>query len=286
MRRSLLGLLGMIALVHTAGAQGYPDYFWITAPQGVDVKSGPTTKYYVTNRLPYGARVLVVKKSEQDGWLAIKPPPDSFSWINEKDIKQLDANTGIVDSDNATVRVGSIEDNRSPDAISPHVPRGEIVIIKEKARTTESGNWLKIMPCSVELRFIPHEAIESRDTRFASTSKTAPSVAPGHPAGTTPSANWAPTQLASLSQPVPAQPKLISPPMWSPAGILQRGADKDGQPTYYIKDARNSVLMYVVCQPGFTLRDYVGKTVALYGPTSYQSEDRKTYMTATHLYPY
>jgi len=32
----------------------------------------------------------------QKGWLAIKPPQGSFSWINEKFIKQTDARTGVV----------------------------------------------------------------------------------------------------------------------------------------------------------------------------------------------
>ena len=44
-------------------------------------------------------------------------------------------------------------------------------------------------------------------------------------------------------------------------------------------------LLYVNCQPGMTLRDYVGRTVALYGPISYRSDDylRAHLLTATHV---
>ena len=64
----------------------------------------------------------------------------------------------------------------------------------------------------------------------------------------------------------PAPQKLAYPPQWSQVGVLRRAiADKDGQPTYVLEDAKGRVLIYATCLPGMTLRDYVGRTVALYG---------------------
>src|SRR5436190_12691240 len=68
------------------GATGtaYPAEMTIVVPE-VEVRSSPTTKYYATSKLRQGDRVLVLKDcKEQPGWLVIKPPPGSFSWVRAK----------------------------------------------------------------------------------------------------------------------------------------------------------------------------------------------------------
>jgi len=98
--------------------------------------------------------------------------------------------------------------------------------------------------------------------------------APGHPAQMTQGSPWPVGQTASFTQTAPAPAKLIYPPQWTQPGILRRAAfDKDGQPTYVLQDAKGNVLMYATCPPGMTLRDYVGRTVALYGSINYRSDD-------------
>jgi hypothetical protein len=109
---------------------------------------------------------------------------------------------------------------------------------------------------------------------------------------------WAQNRLASLNgastsgtSPVGASPvNLTAPqsdaPRWSVWARLRRTAfDKDGQPMYVLEDNRGQVLLYVTTGSGFTLRDYVGKTVALYGTITYRNDGyvRTHYMTATHV---
>ena len=285
MRSSLIALLGTVALAQAAQAQVSPGVMSITA-QDVDVRSGPTEKYYATSKLRMGENVYVTGESKLDkGWLAIFPPRGSFSWINEKYLTPIDAYTGAVKQD-AKIRVGSLLDNRPPD-VEPEliVRQGTQVKIIGKAQKSDSGTWYPIEPVDGEVRYIRGDSVHNRQD-FASASKSGSTPLPGQPAATVPSANWvpgqlAPGQLASLTKPAPAPTKL--PATWSQVGVLRRAADSNGQATYIIMDSKNNVLLYAVCQPGFTLKDYVGRTVSLYGSISYQSDDymRRQYMTAS-----
>src|SRR5262245_51216268 len=65
--------------------------------QDVEVRSGGTTEYYATTKLRAGDKVIVVGDSTQfKGWLAIKPPPGSFSWVNSLHIQRTGEYSGIV----------------------------------------------------------------------------------------------------------------------------------------------------------------------------------------------
>jgi hypothetical protein len=73
---------------------------------------------------------------------------------------------------------------------------------------------------------------------------------------------------------------------WSTWGYLRTTAiAKDGQPMYVLQNKQGQALLYVTTPAGLSLRDYVGKTVALYGNVSYRPDDylRREYMTATHV---
>src|SRR5437764_628302 len=61
----------------------------VTVPEA-EVRCGPgdTPQMYVTSRLRKGDRVEVVKELD-GGWLAIKPPTGSFSWINMRFAQQI-----------------------------------------------------------------------------------------------------------------------------------------------------------------------------------------------------
>ncbi len=127
-----------------------------------------------------------------------------------------------------------------------------------------------------------------------------------HPAADYQQRTWSQNRLASMTRPQSATPQWAgqSPNLstqttaftrtnpaatasqWSVWGQLRATAfHKDGQPMYVLEDRRGTPLLYVATQPGFTLRDYIGKTVTLYGPVTYRSDDylRAHYMTASHV---
>jgi hypothetical protein len=296
-------LLGMLAIAEIAQAQSYPVEMIITSTE-VDVRSGPTKEYLPTSKLHYGDHVWVQYESKEPGYLAITPPRGSFSWINAKQVKQIDLQSGYVDVEaGAIVRPGSVGSTKVPNVESVKIPQGAQITILGAAVASDGNNWLPIQSWHSEVRYIPGEAVQTR--QFAGAVKQSPAIpgqltslqsppstsqAPGHPAQMTQSASWSPVgQTASFSQANNAPRKLIYPPTWSQVGILRRAlADKDGQPTYVLEDARGRVLLYATCQPGMTLRDYVGRTVALYGSINYLADDylRTHFMTASHVAVY
>jgi hypothetical protein len=280
----------------------------ISAPEVV-VRSGPTEKCYATGKLHYGDPVWVQHESkEQPGWLAITPPPGSFSWINAKQVKQVNAYTAYVDAEDggAVVLPGSSVSSEPPNQKSVKIPNGSQVLIVGNAITSEGNNWLPIQAWINEVRFIPGEAVQTRQpaaTTVASNPPGAPgrlaslaqgpwvpSQAPGHPAQMAQTTSWAAGQSALSPQSTAASQNVAYPPQWSQVGVLRRAFETGGQPTYALEDyhVKGRVLMYVTCAPGTTLRDYVGRTVALYGSISYRSDDflRTHVMTASHVAAY
>ncbi len=98
----------------------------------------------------------------------------------------------------------------------------------------------------------------------------------------------APGNTTALYPTGPAQPTpQFNPSQWSVYGQLRRTAfQKEGQPMYVLENRQGQALLYVTARPGFTLNPYLGKTLSMYGPISYQSDDymRRYYMTATSVY--
>lgn len=333
-------------------AANYPAEMVIMMAE-VEVRSGPTKEYYPTSKLRYGDRVLVLRESkDQPGWLAIRPPQGSFSWINAKHVKvaKHDERTGVVEGDgNALipVRPGSSLINKAPDVESVKIPAGSIVTILDKAVSADGQTWLPILPPPTEVRFIPGEAVQARQplagnnasfngpaaagftgntliaqadqalqsgnvekakqlykeaaeksvdyqhkiycyNRLVSLSQSpwSPTQAPGHPQTAQGNPNWQPFgQTASLTSKDTAGQVITYPPSWSQWGVLRKAPfEKDGQPVYILQNQRGQTLLHAVSAPGTTLRDYVGRTVALYGPLTYRSNEFVTHLVvATHV---
>lgn len=298
MRLSPWIMLGVLVTVRSVNGQSYPADMIITLPE-VEVRSGPTMQYYATGKLKYGDKILVLHESEQQkGWLAIKPPKGSFSWIDSRFIKQIDAETGVViNAGGAHVLTGSAVSGNAPNVSPPlTIPLGSIVTILDKGKLSDGLTWLPIQPWHTDVRFIPGNAVQTRQLAVNNSTNNSvapntwnPAQAPGHPAQMAQSGRWTVGQTASLTRPAPvAQQSLVYPARWSQVGILRRAQfDMDGQPTYYL-EGKGNVLLYATCQPGTTLRDFVGRTVALYGTTTYRSNEymRTHVMTASLVATY
>ena len=158
----------LVVALWTAPAQAqqkYPAEMVINVAE-VEVRSGPSKEYFPTTKLRGGQRVLVLRESsKQPGWLAIAPPPGSFSWINAKHVKQVNANTGYVDpQDGAPVPVlpGSSLINKAPNVEAVKLQPGHLVVILDKPYKSDSGTWLPIKPPPTEVRFIPADAVRAQ----------------------------------------------------------------------------------------------------------------------------
>ena len=112
----LFGVLaGLLAGSGPALAQTYPLKATVVVPK-VEVRSGPTDKYYVTAELQQGESVTIVRPSKEAGWLEIKPPRGSFTWINAKHVKLIDPYEAVaVDADpNSSPRAWSAAASSKP----------------------------------------------------------------------------------------------------------------------------------------------------------------------------
>src|SRR6266478_1661784 len=162
MRPALLfGVLScLFATAGSAWADPEPYNTVIRVPE-VQVRSGPSPQYYATSLLRIGEEVRVIK--EEDGWLFIVPPSDSFSWVKDLFIGPIDSKTGAATTlETAEVRVGSALHPEKRDVTKMKLSRGSLVVVLDEKRSiSEDGSWLKIQPPPNEYRYIPADAVKT-----------------------------------------------------------------------------------------------------------------------------
>lgn len=120
-----------------------------------------------------------------------------------------------------------------------------------------------------------------------------PTGSPGHPDQTQgvammPSGHLSGGANDALFKTAQIQRGTTQQPQWSTWGVLRRAAFKseDGQPMYVLENQKGGApLLYVTPQAGMSLANYIGRTVCLYGPITYRSDDymRMHHMVASHI---
>ncbi len=115
------------------------------------VRSGPGENFYPTDALAQGETVEVYRE-EAGGWLAIRPPRESFSWVFGRHLKLGEDGLAVVDKDDIGSRIGSRFSGQR-NAVQVRLRKGEVVeIIGEEADGREK--WYKIAPPAGEFRWI------------------------------------------------------------------------------------------------------------------------------------
>ncbi|WP_254510572.1 SH3 domain-containing protein [Anatilimnocola floriformis] len=166
--RVLIAALLFTLPAMAVAADQYP-YTAYVAVDEVNVVSGPSTRNYATHRLYAGDEVQVYRR-EATGWLAIRPPEDSYSWIvadaveetNDQGIyRVLIAVPAYIHSIDSAVRNFDYQVKLRP---------GELVeVVGEKTVKTAQGpeTWLKIAPPAGEFRYIHINQISKSPPREA-----------------------------------------------------------------------------------------------------------------------
>jgi hypothetical protein len=186
------GALALVLQLAQPGfAQASRDVRHVTADQA-EVRSGPgdSAELYVTNRLQQGQAVEVLEELP-GGWLAIKPPEASFSYINTRFLRHIMADMPthvvILDGVKVPVYVGSEVVNKRPTVIGSWLEPGAQVISRGRPVIDEDGTWMPIEPPARERRYLKASAVKrsSEPAAVVRASGTAPH--PPGPAGLTPS---------------------------------------------------------------------------------------------------
>jgi hypothetical protein len=170
MRKLGLGvLIGLFLAAGSASAQNVPAppkyREVVVTAEKVEVRSGGTPTYPVTSVLNKGDRVLVVRPAQKfPGWLEIKPPSGSFSWISSMQVKKTGPSDAVVmagEDSTPTVPVlaGSMLDHNKRGIEAVKVTRGTLVVVLGKEEVGSDGTWLPIQPTEQEVRYIPSDAV-------------------------------------------------------------------------------------------------------------------------------
>jgi len=159
--RSARIIVGWTVLVAVTAVHGQTPPYDTTTVAEAEVRCGPSPVYYATSKLKAGTPVRVVAEKE-GGWLAIEPPPGSFSWVNGRLLGEHSAKTAVVYAPEAPVLAGSALVDRQPDVVVAKLPRGSQVVILGEARVQADGSqWWPIMP-QKELRYLRKEAVRAQ----------------------------------------------------------------------------------------------------------------------------
>jgi hypothetical protein len=153
------GLAVLLALGLPARAEPAPNAT-VAVPE-IEARSGPSSRFYSTGRLCQGDRVCVLRE-EADGWLAIVPPPDSFSWVRADLVTQY-GRWAMVEAVEAPILVGSKLYDHPPTVEQLKVKRGTVFVVIGRPQSSADGTLMPVAPAPAEVRYVPATAL-SRDT--------------------------------------------------------------------------------------------------------------------------
>src|SRR3954469_3111122 len=112
-RTALLSVLVACAQTDWAAADSSP-YEARVVVGSAPVQSGPGENFYPTDTLAQGDTVEVYRE-KPGGWLAIRPPAGSYSWILGSDLHRKDGDLAEIVKEDAASRIGSrLSDKHNP----------------------------------------------------------------------------------------------------------------------------------------------------------------------------
>jgi hypothetical protein len=215
-----LFLIAVISASTTAA--DFTPYEARVVATGASVHSGPGDNFYPTDTLAQGD-VVEVYQEKAGGWLAIRPPVNSYSWVAAAELKMRDGGLAEVISDGVASRIGSrLSDKHN--AAQVRLKKGEVVEVLDEEIIGDE-KWYKISPPDGEFRWIRAPLVERVGViQMASAESTAPAVTaseakadavapplmPTTPAASPPPLSSAP-QTATTPPPTSAAPPTPSP---------------------------------------------------------------------------
>ncbi|MEM9643530.1 MAG: hypothetical protein AAF989_00940 [Planctomycetota bacterium] len=165
----VLMAVGIIPLqANSAGAQepiselSAEPYTVYAAQASAHARCGPSGEFYRTDRLRHG-QALDVYLETDDGWLGVRPPADSFSWIPADDVElDEDGETATVSQDRSVVWIGTHLGRARRYRWQIQLPLGEsVTILGRSQREGPDGpqTWFRIVPPSGEFRWVHRDQV-------------------------------------------------------------------------------------------------------------------------------
>jgi hypothetical protein len=203
----LVGISLLILCGSAAQAEAPAPHEMTVGEHGLDVRSGPGQTFYVTDHLRPGT-VIEVYRSGAGGWLGIRPPAGSYSWVRQAQLQRTNT-SGVAKSveEDVVCRVGS-RVVRTPELVCQvRLRQGELVEVLEEQTATDDGSseevWCRIAPPAGEFRWVwaadlapkpaaskPAAIAATEPARPAAAAATSPPVGSSKPVSETNTDGW------------------------------------------------------------------------------------------------
>jgi len=162
----------------SADSTAFP-YNVYTVSGGTAVRSTPSDDAYPTAVLPPQTE-LQVWRHDPNGWLAVRPPPGSFSLIEAKHLQTTtDPNVYAVTTDRAKAWVGTeVDDDHTP-IWQVRLQRNERVAVISSLIIQEEGGeqtWYQIEPPAGEFRWVHQDDLRPGSVAYRAPSRRSPDV--------------------------------------------------------------------------------------------------------------
>ncbi len=143
-------------------AQDAEPYQVYVDQENVTARCGPGGDFYRTDPLRHG-QALEVYVETADGWLGIRPPAGSFSWLPADVVKLSPSQDfGIITEDNTLTWIGTHLGKANKYLWQVQLAKGEDVAILGRA-TREGPDgpklWLRIVPPAGEFRWVHRDQV-------------------------------------------------------------------------------------------------------------------------------
>lgn len=146
-------------------------YIVFVAQAEAHARCGPSGEYYRTDPLRHGQELEVYVETA-DGWLGIRPPEDSFSWIPADSVEVNEPSTATVSEDRTVSWIGTHLGRARRYRWQVQLAKGEpVTILGRSEREGPDGPqlWYRIVPPSGEFRWVHRDQIvESPEELVAS----------------------------------------------------------------------------------------------------------------------
>src|SRR5436190_15455739 len=171
----LFFVVGGMCAATIVAADEFP-YSAYVATDKTEVVAGPGHRFYATDQLQRGTKVEIYRE-EPSGWLAIRPPEGSFSWVPAEYVERLDDEKLGRAKQPTGAWIGTSVEHVGEHQQQITLKAGELVqILAEKVVSAKGGKeqtWLKISPPAGEYRWV-----HLRDVSRQKPEEPMPQVAP------------------------------------------------------------------------------------------------------------
>ena len=156
-------------------AQQFPFVAYVVTDQAT-IRSGPGEQFYATSELLWGDQVNVFA-TDVNGWLAIRPPQGSYSWVAAEKLVPTDQlDVAVVAENDVAARIGS-ELGQKWDVAQVRLEQGELVELLGSEQIGDQS-WYMIEPPRGEFRWVHADQVDRRRPQLDETTeqKVAPAV--------------------------------------------------------------------------------------------------------------